>query len=183
MGTFAGIFAEKEDNIPESKKDEFVERIEKLYQAGGMMEIQPIQLYGKKVATIRKATMRESSMDFYYNYFEDDCWENAGFNRGNRSVWSNKIGWSHFHTAVVAAYVVPISTEKLFNQLPDDMIPDGPEYENVGLHYWGEEPRRRLMNNWKSTDLCKRNNKARVTFRRYMALVANKELRRKVFGF
>lgn len=490
MGTFAGIFVEKKDNIPECKRDEFANRIEKLYQAGGMMEIQPIQLYGKKVATIRKATMTESGMDFYYNYFEDDCWENAGFSRGNFSVWSNKIGWRHFHSAVVAAYVleeiytegvsvslingkpvttwayvawinylfdekyhvknydpwklfetfhylereydedlsfgdkryafigeceicavrngtskalekyshrdkahaemlalrgmevaigvlktykqeskideesqlnilidtlhsyyvtdnnenlhdenlkhvldalnisdapafvvkaiselyhkefwelwekikdvvmrkqtslygnesynvVPISTEKFFNQIPDDMIPywtqngdfefseelwdwfnllkskydvllrddflvkeplkyiislmeeaddnyyqiytfteffeetlenlydkryqilwklyeemlrdselkkagdvifvpDGPEYENVGLHYWGEEPKRRLMNNWKSTDLSKRNNKARVTFRRYMALVVNKELRRKVFGF
>ena len=62
-------------------------------------------------------------------------------------------------------------------------VPDGPEYEKVGLHYWGKPPKRRLMTSWDMTDLSKRNNKARVTFRRYMALVANKELRRKVLGF
>lgn len=53
----------------------------------------------------------------------------------------------------------------------------------MGLHYWGEPPKRRLMHNWDIMDLDKRNNKARVTFRRYMALVANRELRCKVFDF
>ena len=62
-------------------------------------------------------------------------------------------------------------------------VPEGEEYERVGLHYLGEEPRRRLMFNWDITDMDKRNNKARVTFRRYMALVANQELRKSVFGF
>lgn len=62
-------------------------------------------------------------------------------------------------------------------------VPEGPEYEHVGLHYWGEEPKRRLLRNWSMMEMSKRNNKARVTLRRYMALVANKPLRKKVFGF
>ena len=62
-------------------------------------------------------------------------------------------------------------------------VPEGPEYEKVGLHYWGNPPKRRLIHNWNMIDWDKRNNKARVTFRRYMALVANKKLRYKVFGF
>lgn len=62
-------------------------------------------------------------------------------------------------------------------------VPDGPGHEKEGLHYWGEQPKRRLMRSWDIMSLDKRNNIARVTFRRYMALVANKVLRVKVFGF
>lgn len=47
--------------------------------------------------------MHDYGMDFFYNYFEDYLWENAGFNKENCYVWSNKIGWGQFHSAVVAA--------------------------------------------------------------------------------
>lgn len=40
--------------------------------------------------------MHDYGMSFCYNYFEDDCWGNAGFNLGNGYVWSNKIGWNAF---------------------------------------------------------------------------------------
>ena len=62
-------------------------------------------------------------------------------------------------------------------------VPEGPEYEHLGIHYWEKTKRRRLRNLWDCTEGSKRNNKARVTLRRYMALVANKELRKEVFGF
>ena len=106
MGTFAEIFKETESIIPENKKNEFLEKIEKIFQSGGMMEIECIQLYGKKIYMLRKVRMKEDGMEFHYNYFEDDFWENAGFNKKKCHVWSNKIGWSHFYTAVVAAYVL-----------------------------------------------------------------------------
>lgn len=79
MGTFAGLFQKAGSGIPEEKKAEFRERVEKLFQAGGMMELNRVQLYDKAVGIIRKASMHERGMDFYYNYFEDDVWENAGF--------------------------------------------------------------------------------------------------------
>ncbi len=63
-------------------------------------------------------------------------------------------------------------------------VPDGPEHEREGLHYISRrEPRRRLMREWCITEKDKRENTARVTLRRYMALVANVDLRKKVFGF
>lgn len=62
-------------------------------------------------------------------------------------------------------------------------VPDGEEYEHIGLHYWGEPPRRRLLTEWCMISEEKRHNKARVTFRRYMALVANRKLRKEVFRF
>lgn len=61
--------------------------------------------------------------------------------------------------------------------------PEGPEYEHVGLHYFGTPPRRRLKACWDMIKEEERNNKARVTFRRYMALLENRKLRKEIFGF
>lgn len=106
MGTFAGFFEKEDVKIVDDKAEEFAEKIQKVFQSGGMMDVEIIQLRGKKVATIRKAQMDSTGMDFFYNYFEDTRWENAGFNRKSNHVWSNKIGWAHFHKAVIAAYVL-----------------------------------------------------------------------------
>lgn len=103
MGTFAGHFIGREVNMSACKEKEFAERVERLFQAGGMMDVEYVYLHDKRIALIRKARMRQKGMNFYYNYFEDDFWENAGFSKG---VWSEKIGWSYFHRAVVAAYVL-----------------------------------------------------------------------------
>ena len=62
-------------------------------------------------------------------------------------------------------------------------VPEGPEHEKEGLHYWGEEPARRLINSWCIMSRNLKQNKGRMTIRRYLALVANLPLRRKVFGF
>lgn len=62
-------------------------------------------------------------------------------------------------------------------------VPEGPEYENAGLYYIGEQPRRRLKKSWNIMEKEEKNNRARVTFRRYMALVENKRLRKEIFGF
>ncbi len=106
MGTFAALFHKAGAGIPDEKKEEFRVRIEKLFQMGGMMEMEQVQLCGIKAVTIKKASMHDYGMDFYYNYFEDDCWENAGFSSKSGNVWSGKIGWREFHRVVVAAYVL-----------------------------------------------------------------------------
>lgn len=62
-------------------------------------------------------------------------------------------------------------------------VPEGPEHEKEGLHYWGQQPKRRLKSSWDFIKLSEKNNKGRVTLRRYMALVGNKLLRKQVFGF
>ncbi|MCD7746567.1 MAG: hypothetical protein LUI13_15025 [Lachnospiraceae bacterium] len=62
--------------------------------------------------------------------------------------------------------------------------PDAPKYEKKEHHYLSHfEPRRQLLRTWCFMGSEKRENLARVTLRRYMALVANVELRKKVFGF
>lgn len=121
MGTFASLLQKTGAEIREVQKEEFRKRIEKLFQAGGMMELENVQLYGKKVVTMKKATMHDYGMDFYYNYFEDACWENAGFCSKSVSVWSEKIGWREFHQVVVAAYTL----ESFYIDGPAAVIVDG----------------------------------------------------------
>lgn len=104
MGTFAELYCIGKTEI--QSKEEFIEKVEKVFQCGGMMDMEEVSMYGKRLVLIRKATMDSDGMDFHYNYFEDDSWENAGFNKKRCEVWSNKIGWSAFHRAVVAAYVL-----------------------------------------------------------------------------
>ncbi|MCM1217442.1 MAG: hypothetical protein NC548_23365 [Lachnospiraceae bacterium] len=103
-GSFDDIF--KSRDIEDILFYQVKERLEILYQAGGMMELEQVSLFGKTIGTIRKDVMHEYGMDFYYNYFEDACWENAGFSIKSNHVWSEKIGWRQFHRAVVAAYVL-----------------------------------------------------------------------------
>ena len=106
--------------------------MEKRFQAGGMMELNRVQLYDKAVGIIRKASMHERGMDFYYNYFEDDVWENAGFCTKDCSVWSGKIGWRQFHQTVVAAYVL----ETLYLDGPAIATVDGEPVTSENVIGW-----------------------------------------------
>ena len=53
-------------------------------------------------------------------------------------------------------------------------VPEGPEYEHAGLSYFGTPPRRRLKTYWDVMKKEERDNEARITFRRYMALLYSK---------
>lgn len=106
MGTFVALLKKAGAEIRDEQKEEFRSSIEELFQTGGMMELEYIQLCGKKAVTMKKVSMHDYGMDFYYNYFEDACWENVGFCSESVSVWSEKIGWSEFHRVIVAAYVL-----------------------------------------------------------------------------
>lgn len=57
MGTFAVLFHKAGAGIPDEKKEEFRIRIEKRFQMGGMMEVEHIQLCGKRAVTIKKASI------------------------------------------------------------------------------------------------------------------------------
>lgn len=311
MGAYARLFKSSKSIIPENKRKEFVSRVEKVFCCGGMMNVREMRLFDKNIYTIHKVSMQLNGMNVFYNYFEDDFWENAGFDIDKCCVWSNKIGWRQFYRVVVAAYVLeeqytegetmlmvdgepvetgvcvgwlnylfgdsndmycisPISTEKFLCQSADNMIiywEEGckleftkelkdwfeelraqyndllnddfsidrmlsyisdllkeandnyyniyaftgfveetlenmqdkryqvvwkmfdnmihdPEMIEIGnVIFVPDEPKRRLISSWWVMDWSKRNNKARMILRRYMALMGNKELRCKIFGF
>lgn len=132
MGTFAELIKFKHAEVSQDKTDEFLKRIEKLFQAGGMMEVKGVQLYGKEVATIGKAEMSEGGMDFYYNYFEDDFWESAGVCKKDKEVWSGKIGWKQFYTVMVAAYTL----EEIYTEGYTAVLVDGDMVTSWGYVGW-----------------------------------------------
>ena len=135
MGTFVKLFRDSESIIPESRKEEFIERIEKIYQAGGMMEVEDVVLYRQRLTLIRKPKMDDDGMNFYYNYFEDDCRENAGFDRNNCYVWSNKVGWINY-LFDEKFHIKNYDPWKLFETLHDK---DKERLENISDFHFGEE--------------------------------------------
>lgn len=121
MGIEAALY--REGDIPSDKKEEFIRRMEKLFQAGGMMECNWIEMCGKELITLKKVTMCDEEVEFDYNYFEDDIWEDAGFYKNACSVWSQKIGHKHFYEAIIAAYTL------------EELYADGPAVvmDNFGI--------------------------------------------------
>ena len=67
-----------------------------------------------------------------------------------------------------------------------DMIHD-PDMLKEGSVIFDKESlangKKKLRYSWKMTDMNLKRNKARMTIRRYLSLISNKELRRRVFGF
>lgn len=106
MGTFAELIKYGDTEIPEEKLEELKKRLEFLFQAGGMMEFRLVQLYGIEATLLQKAEMHDDGMEFHYNYFEDSCWERAGFSTRNNCVFSGKIGWGAFNIVMISAYVL-----------------------------------------------------------------------------
>ena len=110
MGTFLDYIGNK--TIPEEKKQEFCERVLKVFDVGGMMGIDTVSLFGKKVALLHRPEKveddfgKESRVPVQYNYFESWAWEPAGLNLTKTQVYSNKVGWSCFNLICRAAYLL-----------------------------------------------------------------------------
>lgn len=132
MGTYAWLYARESSGIPDNKRAEFVKKIEKIFQTGGMMDMEYTRLCGKDFYTIHKAKMHKSGMNFVYNYYEDNHWENAGFDRELCCVWSDKIGESQFHMVVVAAYVL----EEMYTEGTVAAMVDGEPVKFRGYVGW-----------------------------------------------
>lgn len=150
MGTFADLRKLEDAKMPEEKIGEFKERIEILFQQGGMMEVDAVQLFGKKIALLRMAQMDDKGMCFHYNYFEDSCWESAGVSAEDPEVWSGKIGWGDFNTVVLAAYIL----EQLYTDGISVVREDGyfiPGWAEVAWinHLFGEHYHIKNFDPWK----------------------------------
>ncbi|MDO4268652.1 MAG: hypothetical protein Q4C73_09265, partial [Eubacteriales bacterium] len=105
MGTFAGYYGDRV--VPPERREEFSARVLTILQEGGMMRIEPINLYDKSIYLLSPLKANEKGdILFSYNYFENSFWETAGYNVNEAIFFSNKIGWGIFHTVVCAVYVL-----------------------------------------------------------------------------
>lgn len=105
MGTFASYIGNV--SIPEEKRVEFNNNMVKLLQLGGMIDYDKVNLYGKEIILIKPVEINEEGECFFhYNYFEDEPWENAGFDSNKNRLWSWKIGWNEFSFVICAGYIL-----------------------------------------------------------------------------
>lgn len=105
MGVFAEYVGNR--NIPEDKRTEFTERVLEILRQGGMMKLDQVAIYNKKIGLLQPPMLnREGEVEFRYNYFEDDAWEVAGYCSQQNHFWSNKIGSLEFNSVILAVYVL-----------------------------------------------------------------------------
>ena len=80
MGTFGGYSGP--EIISVDKIEEFSNAVSKILYYGGMMHLRNVEMYSKKIILLDPVTIKTGEdVDFYYNYFEEDSWENAGCRR------------------------------------------------------------------------------------------------------
>ena len=122
MGTFLDCVGKP--HIPEYQQEEFQQRMLRLFREGGMMCGERVEMFGKKNSLLYFPEPDEDGfLRFCYNYYENDCWEDAGIHEG--SIFSNKVGWQHFCRVMAAAYVLEerSSDTPCFADLRDADIP------------------------------------------------------------
>ena len=122
MGTFLDCVGKP--HIPEYQQKEFQQRMLRLFREGGMMCGERVEMFGKKNSLLYFPEPDEDGfLRFCYNYYENDCWEDAGIHEG--SIFSNKVGWQHFCRVMSAAYVLEerSSDTPCFADLRDADIP------------------------------------------------------------
>lgn len=98
MGSFINVVGEFD--IPEEKLQEFENSVLHVMDVGGMMRFVPVKIYGKSIFLLKKASEPDDDYGSYwacFNYFEDDRWEDMGYNPKKKYVYSNKLGWSVFN--------------------------------------------------------------------------------------
>lgn len=103
MGTFGNYTGKM--CIPEDKKEAFSNDLQKLLFYGGMMQFDKVCIFGKKIILMKPVEPdQDGNMYFHYNYFEDDAWESAGYERDNTYFFSGKIGGNEFCDVVTAVH-------------------------------------------------------------------------------
>lgn len=105
MGSFIGY--QGSYKIPEGKQALFAEQMCRVLDLGGMMNLGTVQMFDQTLMLLKPVReMKEKEICFYYNYFEDDAWESAGFDREKTCLWSGKVGNSEFSDTMMAAYML-----------------------------------------------------------------------------
>lgn len=116
MGSFVGFYGNS--NIAADKFEEYMERIKKILDIGGMMSIEMVELAGKRVPLLapprlqkfkpRYASDDELSVDleFWYNYFERDEWEGSCVSTKTGFYDGGKVGTSVFRCVSLAVNVL-----------------------------------------------------------------------------
>lgn len=106
MGTFLGYFGDQ--TIPEDKREEFTRRVLTVLDQGGMLDLEDVSLFGKRVWLLKppQALPGKDTILFCHNYFEQDTWETGSYDPISCCFHTNKVGWRQFNLVCSAVYVL-----------------------------------------------------------------------------
>lgn len=95
MGTYVGYYGTMK--IPEEKREEFLFRVQKVADLGGLMKPKKVSMHGREVLLLRplelsKGGVAAETTTFNFSYFEDDAWETARFSGKDLHLCSEKVG-------------------------------------------------------------------------------------------
>lgn len=137
------------------KRDCFAKQMIKLLNYGGMMRFEKVSLFGYELYLLSPVELsKEGKVNFWFNYFEDCSWENAGFNAKNSKFYSNKIGSCEFSDVILAAYMLCEMYDKTpgFAEI-DGNIVDAQFYGGWVNHILGTEfSMKKRYNVWKNAE-------------------------------
>ena len=105
MGSYARYYGNQK--IPEPLQEEFNERMLKILNYGGMMQLEKVMMFDLKLILLEPLKLSlTDEVSFHFNYFEDDFWESAGYDAREHDLWSNKVGSCEFCDVILAAYML-----------------------------------------------------------------------------
>ena len=106
MGAFAMVIKSSKVVVPQEKRKELGEKLYKLMTLAGMMEEGRFSLYGTIYRTLKPIQFNDDGFYFSYNYFEEDTWEDAGYDEKKGRFWSSKLGHRQFALGILAGYAL-----------------------------------------------------------------------------
>lgn len=93
--------------IPQEKLPEFNKRVITILHQGGMMGVEQVELYGKRIALLTPPEPDEDGeVVCRYNYFEDDSWDNIYYDTKTGRFVSRDIGCLQYCEVVCAVYAL-----------------------------------------------------------------------------
>lgn len=170
MGSF--LFCIGDETIPKDRQQEFEKNILHILDVGGMMQFEPVELFGKKIHLMKPVEPDEKNGAYWttFNYFEDDFWEDAGYLPSSHRVYSNKVGYLAFHNVMLLCHLM----QELYTD--GRCMVDGDIYKDlVTCTAW--------INREFGTTFDLDHPRPRMEIKHYLALLGNRTLRKSVLSF
>ncbi len=100
------IYRSKTSKIPLEKQDEFLSRLERLFQLCGFVEFSTIELFDQKIFLISPARLRSQGISSTFNIFEDAYHPEAGFTTKFGYEHSSEVGYKQFFCGTLMVYTL-----------------------------------------------------------------------------
>ena len=107
MGTFVNFYGDM--TVAPEKLPELTERMARLWEQGGMMQVEEINLFGKHISLLHQPEPDERADGWIwtcYNYHENDFWETFSYGPASGRLCSSKLGQLNFCRSVLASYIL-----------------------------------------------------------------------------